>query len=259
MRPVSTAKALHADVMHRLRWRRTPVVRITRAYARSRGLTVDDGPFAGMRFPRFALGRAESLVPKLLGSYERELHSAFQAAIRRQPAVIVDVGASDGYYAVGLARACPAATVYAYEMNPFPARVCRRLAVENGVERRVVMRGECRLEDLRGFPAEPPALVVSDCEGVERELIDPDAVPLLRRSSLVVEMHEHLAPGVEEAIRGRFAGTHHIELVESEPRYSQDYPALAQVLGVSFMDRELGVMEFRPGPARWAVLEPHDG
>lgn len=254
---LSAAKALHADVMHRLRWRRAPVGRITRAYARSQGLAVQNGPFAGMRVPRFAVGRAESLVPKLLGSYERELHPAIEAAISRRPAVIVDVGASDGYYAVGLARACPEATVFAYEMNPFPARVCRRLAVENGVVERVVIRGECRLEDLRAFPAEPPALVVSDCEGAERELIDPEAVPLLRRSELVVELHGQLAPGVEEAISGRFAGTHHIELIDSEPRYSDEYPALAQVPGVSFMDRELGVMEFRPVPARWAVLTPH--
>lgn len=250
------AKIAYADAMHRLRWRRTPVARITRRYASHHGLTVRAGPFAGMRFPRFAVGRGELLVPQLLGAYELELWPALESIVETAPATIVDVGASDGYYAVGLARACPASTVYAYEMNFFPARVCHRLAEHNSVADRVVMRGECRIEDLQGLDPGGSTFVLSDCEGAEQELMDPDAIPWLRESQLIVELHEFAAQGIEDTIRARFEPSHSIELVRSERRYVADFPALKEVPGVGYMDRELGVSEFRPVPIAWAVMNP---
>ena len=174
-------KAAHADAMHRLRWRRSPVARITRAYVRHHGLTVRAGPFAGMVYPEFAVGRGELVVAQLLGAYERELQPAIERVVAAAPEQIVDVGASDGYYAVGLALRCPRSSVHAFELNPFPAEVCRRLAEVNGVAGRVQLRGECRREDLAALE-DRPSFVLSDCEGGEDVLMDPDAVPLLRRS-----------------------------------------------------------------------------
>jgi hypothetical protein len=250
------AKIAYADARHRLRWRRTPVARITRKFASHHGLTVMGGPFAGMEFPQFAVGRGELLVPQLLGAYELELWPALESIVETPPATIVDIGASDGYYAVGLARACPASTVYAYEMNFFPARVCRSLAEHNGVWDRVVMRGECRSEDLQGFQPGGATFVLSDCEGAEQELMDPDAVPWLRDARLIVELHEFAAPGIENTIRARFEPSHSIEVVRSRRRYVADFSALMEVPGVGYMDRELGVSEFRPVPISWAVMNP---
>jgi predicted O-methyltransferase YrrM len=249
-------KIAHADTMHRLRWRRAPVARITRKFTTHHGLKVQDGPFAGMEFPRFAVGRGELLVPQLLGAYELELHPALDSVIHTAPSTIVDIGASDGYYAVGLARACPASTVYAYEMNFFPARICRRLAEHNGVADRVVLRGECRLEDLQRLAPTDSTFVLSDCEGAEEELMDPEAVPWLRTSRLIVELHDFAAPRIENTIRTRFEASHEIDVVRSQRRYVADHPALMEVPNVGYMDRELGVNEFRPVPIAWAILSP---
>jgi predicted O-methyltransferase YrrM len=250
------AKVAYADARHRLRWHRTPVARITRKFASHHGLTVMAGPFEGMEFPRFAVGRGELLVPQLLGAYELELRAALASVVEDPPATIVDIGASDGYYAVGLARACPVSTVYAYEMNFFPARVCRSLAEQNGVSDRVVMRGECRTADLQRFEPGGSTFVLSDCEGAEQELMDPDAVPWLRGSRLIVELHDFAAPGIEDTIRARFEPSHSIEVVRSRRRYVAEFPALMDVPGVGYMDRELGVSEFRPVPIAWAVMNP---
>lgn len=193
---------------------------------------------------------------RLLGAYELELRPAVESVVQGAPSTIVDIGASDGYYAVGLARACPASTVYAYEMNFFPARVCHRLAERNGVSDRVAMRGECRTEDLRTLEPADPTFVLSDCEGAEQELMDPDAVPWLRSARLVVELHEFAAPGIEDVICDRFEPSHEIEVVRSRRRYVADWPALMEVPKVGYMDRELGVSEFRPVPIAWAVMNP---
>ena len=241
--------------MHRLRWRRSPIARVTRSFVRRHGLTVQAGPFAGMVFPGFAIERGELVVAQLLGAYERELHPAIKEVIDHGYDQVVDIGASDGYYAVGLARSLPASTVYAYELNPFPTRVCQRLAEANDVADRVIVRGECRLADLQKLPT-ARTFVLSDCEGCERTLMDPDAVPLLRRSSLIVELHEHVEPSIEDTIRRRFSSSHDIEIVHSEPRYIMEYPVLGEIPNVSYIDQAIALSEWRPCPMKWAVMNP---
>src|SRR4051794_34631477 len=100
----ASVKAAYLDVLHRARWRRYPVRRITLAFSKEHGRTVIDGPFRGLRFPKFAIGRGEMVVPQLVGSYERELQPFFEEIAAQEIEQVVDVGASDGYYAVGLAR-----------------------------------------------------------------------------------------------------------------------------------------------------------
>jgi hypothetical protein len=251
----ASLKRVHADLMHRWRWRRSPMARITRAFVAHHGLAVQAGPFHGMVYPRFALERGELVVAQLLGSYEREIAPAIQRAVDRGFGQYVDIGASDGYYAVGFARARPSSAVYAYEMNPFPARVCRSLAAANGAGRTLRLLGECDVEDLRALP-DRRSFVLCDAEGAEARLMVPDEVPMLRSASLVVELHAFAVPDVERLIVDRFSPTHEIEIVRSEPRYIGEFPALLDVPGVTYIDRELAVAEFRPFPMAWAVMEP---
>jgi hypothetical protein len=246
-------KQAYADRMHMLRWRRSPAARITSRFVAHYGLTVQQGPFAGMRYPDYAVGRGELVVPQLLGAYERELQPAFERVVARGYEQVVDIGASDGYYAVGLALKMPQATVQAFEMNDFPARVCQALAEENGVAGRITLRGLADVDALRALP-DRDAFVLCDCEGCEAELMDPEAVPLLRRSDLIVELHEFAVPDIQATIEERFGPTHDVEIVRTEKRYVGEFPRLMELPGVSYMDREMGVSEFRPVPMKWAVL-----
>jgi hypothetical protein len=145
--------------------------------------------------------------------------------------------------------------VHAFEINPFPARVCRALAAENGVGDRIRMHGECTIESLRALP-EAKTFVLCDCEGGEDVLMDPIAVPLLTRASLIVELHEFAAPGISERIRARFGPTHEIDVIDTAPRHIAEYQALMDTPGIGYVDRDLGVAEFRPYPMAWAVLRP---
>ena len=78
------------------------------ARRRTAGL-VHAGPFAGMRYVDRSVGSC--FIPKLLGTYERELAPKIERICRRQPGLVVDVGAAEGYYAVGLAMRIPEARI----------------------------------------------------------------------------------------------------------------------------------------------------
>lgn len=248
-------KAAYGDFVHMAKWRRAPSARVTRRFARHYGLTVRSGPFEGMRYPDLAVGRVELLTQKLLGAYERELHSVVELVIAGSFDTVVDVGSSDGYYAVGLARRMPGATVYAYEGNPLPQRVSRALAGENGVEGRIDFRGFADVDALRSLPS-GPAFVLSDCEGCEAELMDPAAVPMLERSTILIELHDMIVPGVSGLVAERFLDTHSLETIHGEPRFAGDFRELVELPGADYMDRELAITEFRATPMSWALLTP---
>jgi hypothetical protein len=230
--------------------------RATRTYVRRHGLTVGAGPFRGVRYPRASAIHVPGLAGRLAGVYESELHPAVERLIAGAPELIVNIGAGDGLYAVGLARRCPQATVIAYEQDPYPARVCARLAKENRVESRFELRAACTTEEL--CRVQPPAriAVVCDCEGAERALIDPDRVGWLRDAAMLIELHHSLEEGIAPLLQRRLAPTHQLESIEPARRFLGDYPMLWQLPGVSPVQVESLMAEVRPIRTSWLLALP---
>jgi hypothetical protein len=226
------------------RWRRLQAARrarrltaLTGAFVAWHGLRVSGGPFSGLTYPDAS---ATSLIPKLLGAYERELHAAIEQAIASDPQLIVNVGAADGYYAVGLARRCPAAAVHAFEADPRARDLLARVAQANDVTLRI--GGMAEIDQLRAVAA-GRALVLIDCEGCEATLLDPERVPLLRTATIVAELHDFAVSG--DAVVARFASTHDVRLIRTGAQPPERSSSLA-----------LALSEYRPGPMRWAVMIP---
>src|SRR5687767_10642577 len=128
-----------------------PGLWVARRVADELGLTVRSGPFAGLRYVERAVGAphlADCLPAKLLGSYERELHLAIERMIQAGFSTIVNVGAADGYFAVGLALRIPETRVHAFEVDDGRRDLCGELARVNGVAERIETAGACDPEWL---------------------------------------------------------------------------------------------------------------
>ena len=230
------------------RWTSHRINKITQVIVKRHGLLVLDGPFAGMRYVPEAVG--SSLLPKLLGSYEAELHQQLAVIISSGYRRIIDVGCAEGYYAVGLAMKIPQARVYAYDINPRARRLCEELARANDVSERVVVDGECNGEQL-AKSLDDRCLVICDCEGYELELLDPGLVPGLCVSDLLVELHDFIDRTISPTIISRFAETHDISLISSLDREPSTYTALESF---NNWDRRVAVAEFREEQMQWAVM-----
>ena len=136
------------------------------------------GPFTGMALPENSSWRDGDFMPKLIGSYESNLREVLAQAVERSPATVINVGCAEGYYAVGLARLLPRATVYAFDIASDACAICASAAGENGVAERVVVGGRCTTSVLAKLLELPGRiLLVMDCEGAERELLDPPNCP----------------------------------------------------------------------------------
>jgi hypothetical protein len=227
------------------------VGRATRRYLARYGLTVLHGPFAGLRYPRAAVGKADFLACKLLGQYEPELGPLFAGAEAFD--VFVNVGSGDGYYAVGFARLNPRATVIGFETSRREQRLARRVAEANGVA--VELRGTAGPADLEALPP-GRLLLMADIEGFEYDLLDPAHAGRLRLATMIVELHPHIRPGVTDVLRERFAPTHDIEVVEGAEKDPRRVP---EVAGWPPGPANLVVSEGKPWPGSWMSLVPRAG
>lgn len=220
------------------------------------GGRVRGGPFAGMRYIHGAVGSA--YVPKLLGIYERELNQCIEQACALNFPLIVDIGAAEGYYAVGLARRNPDARIIAFEMEEKGQAALRQMAQLNDATPRVDVRGKCELENLQSALARADrSLVVCDVEGYEENLLKPKAIPALARAHLLVEMHDFIRPGVTELITKRFTPTHAVHRIWQEPRNRGDMPY--RTLGTALLPGrylDWAVSEWRPVRMSWLWMEP---
>lgn len=216
-------------------------------------LRVLSGPFAGLGYLPFASG--SGLLPKLVGSYELEIHAAVEAAIGRGPARVINIGSGEGYYAVGLARRLPGALIHAFDTDIVARQRTRRLARSNGVGGQIRVGGLCRPEDLRRL-AGPGSLVVCDCEGCELYLLDPVRVPELVLADLIVELHDFLDPAISATLLERFRPTHEIEVFSMADRSTLHWPAL-DALGPE--RRANALWEGRPEGMQWAWLQARAG
>jgi len=227
-----------------MRWlKESGVLELARRYSAVNGGAVLHGPFAGMQYPAESILSRHS-VPRLVGSYECELHEPIQAALAARYDRVIDIGSAEGYYAVGFALKS-SSPVTVFEADPRELELCKQMAALNQMRDRITPRTWCDPEALRSLTNGARCFVLSDCEGYETELFDEPTVGALRRSDVLIEIHND----AYEPLVARFSQTHDLRTFTARPRSAQGYPELA-CLGEQ---AELALCEFRPAGQPWLL------
>lgn len=112
---------------------------------------VTGGPFQGMEYGKTS-SFCSAYYPKILGTYEMELIPAINAFLDKDYRHIVDVGAAEGFYAVGFALKSPESKIIAYEQSPRARKQLGILARINGVQDTVEIRERCEQSDMMSLP-----------------------------------------------------------------------------------------------------------
>jgi hypothetical protein len=244
---------------HIVPYRFWPSTLIRRWIERRSGGEVISGPFLGMKYVKTSV--CSEYEPKLLGTYELELNTVFKQLISHEFQTIVDVGAAEGYYAVGLARQYTDCHVVAFEANEHGRELLEQMALLNGVRDRMRIRGFCDSKSLGGALLDSGrTLVIMDVEGGEKLLLDPVMVPELLDAHIIVEIHDFVDSELGKLILHRFKDSHHIQDISIKERSLNDYPfeipALAEML---FRNALLNaISEKRHHNSRWFHMMPRD-
>lgn len=218
-------------------------------------LTVMNGPFSGLRYPS-ARSCGSTILPKLLGSYEAELHPVIDAILRRQYSAIVDIGCAEGYYAVGLGQKFTNATIYAFDIDDNARKSCIELATLNGVAARLRMGSFCNEETLRTIQLGQKALIISDCEGYEARLFTKEMARFLAPHDILIETHDFIDIDISTMLKSTFSETHAVSSITSiddiQKAHTYSYSIIA---GLDTKTKALILSEIRPAIMEWLFIQ----
>jgi hypothetical protein len=219
-------------------------------------LLVQDGPFAGLRYAE-AEACGSALYPKLLGTYESELHPLFCNLDTSNYQLVVDIGCAEGYYLVGLGRLLPSVPLIGIDIDPAALDLVKKMAALNDIKKeRLTLKHRFSVEDLAPLlPAR--SLVICDCEGFEEEIFTSSNMNIWRESDLVIECHDFISHRITETLTDRLRRTHTCQVVST----ADSAVKVRQVTDALFCSarcehQQLLVNEGRPGKMTWILARP---
>ncbi len=225
---------------------------IQRFWALSGGRVLS-GPFEGMQYD--ARAHCSAGFAKLLGTYELEIAGVLEEILGRCCACVVDVGAAEGYYAVGLAMRLVEARVISFEGDLRARELHKRLASTNGVLSRTDIRGLCDRQALAAAVGEcgDQGLLIMDVEGAEFSLLTEEIARRLAGWTVIVEVHRWV--GDAARLRNLFESTHSLDEICAVQRGRNHLPQRLRSLywdmwTIRWMN------EFRPKGMSWLVMQP---
>jgi hypothetical protein len=235
---------------------RTGLANLGATFLRAHGDRVLHGPVAGLRLCSDRIAEIDAPVAKLLGSYEQEIHGAIAAALARSPKLFVDLGAADGYFAAGVAKAAKV-PVHAFDLSPNARDLTMATAARNGVAERMIMHRRASAGALAAIDLDR-AFVLCDIDGPERDLFGEGLVEKLQTSTVIIEMHELPNPDVVDVLTSRFRATHEVEILIASPRDTDEYPELRVFDDEADRDHAVNELHYRFDGRKWLVATPRE-
>lgn len=217
------------------------------------------GPMKGFRLDPESSWNAADLGSKIFGLYEQEVLTMLQNC-RGKTDVLVNLGAADGYYGVGMIKGGLFAKSVCYEATEAGREVIAKTAELNQVADRLDIRGAADAgftEDLQASGIDlSRCLILSDIEGGEFDVFSPECIAKLRQAVLLIELHEFMVPDGEaraKTLIDDLGAAFKLTFVTTGAR---DLSKFAELANVNDTDRWLICSEGRAKLMTWVLCEP---
>jgi hypothetical protein len=155
------------------------------------GGVVAYGPFRGLTLAKNNWWGGADFGSMLLGLYEKEVLDYFFSPECGRFETFVDVGAADGYYAIGMLKSDRVQRAICFELSTEGQNTIAENASANGVAGKITIFGAAdgnfytALSDIDLTRA----LVLIDIEGAEFDVLDDVSLQGLRQATIVIEIH----------------------------------------------------------------------
>ena len=230
----------------------------------SRGLfakyhgTVQNGIFKGMRFAGHPNVSKAAYGLKIFGLYEAEVTN--QLSDWSPADTLVDLGAGDGYYAVGMLRSGMVKRAICFEMTSSGRKEIQSNADLNGVGDKITILGKAdagvveQLGKLNLVASE--TLLLCDIEGAEFDIIKRPLIEQLRGARFIIELHDTLWQDDDGAARSKllaeFPQQYDLRIIRDAAR---NWNGINELEAMHDLDRALVTSEGRKILGEWLVAE----
>ncbi len=235
------------------RRRRRLVEKIDAAF----GPAVAYGPFRGMKLSPTARWSYADRAPIVLGLYEKEVLDSLQHA---PPAyrTFIDLGAADGYYAVGVLINNLFDRSYAFEISEKGQAVIRENAHLNGVSDRIAIGGIADKNFMKHIPPEELArsVILVDIEGGEFDLFDAAVFSALKDAVIIVELHDWFFDDGAKRLQKLKNAAQKTHVASTFTMGARDLSQFKELALFHDIDRWLICVEGRKRLMTWLRLDP---
>ena len=218
--------------------------------------TIQYGPFKGLRLDGESHWSEGDRGAMVLGLYEQEVLNLLKECSRPK-GVFINLGAADGYYAIGVLIANLFAKAIAFEITEEGQNVIRAQAEFNHVTDRLTVLGKAEIGFAQSLSKADllDSVVLCDIEGGEFEVFTPETFQDLQSSTIVIELHEWFSDAEQRVgkLIDACAKTHTYRFFRTGSRDLSHFPELVRL---DDNTRWLICGEGRPYHMRWIVFEP---
>jgi hypothetical protein len=127
---------------------------------------------------------------KILGVYESQVQNWISEKNLRS-IMFLDVGASDGYFALGMINSGVAESTIAYELSLKDRNIIKSLSYENNMSAKIQLKGEATpttiINDLQNIKIK---LILIDIEGGEFNLVNKELLFAAQHCFIIIEVHK---------------------------------------------------------------------
>lgn len=215
------------------------------------------GPFKGLILPSQRWWGTATVSTMILGMYEREIVEEI-SDVSEQFSYFVDIGAADGFYAVGVLVANKFHHSFAFEISEKGRKSIRANAQINGVDSLISIYGKAEIDFFKMIPPNigERSVVLIDVEGFEFNLVTKEFCDFFQKSIIFIEIHEWMVANGESALVNLInicSNKFEVNYIKSGCRNPNIYPEL-DCFEEEF--RWLACSEGRTKPQIWLKLVP---
>lgn len=221
------------------------------------GRKVQYGHFKGMMLNQNIWWGGYDFIPKLLGVYEEHVLNRIKDILSCKCLAFIDIGAADGYFAIGVAYSGMSESVVAFETSDQARRLLAENASRNYCENRIAIRGEADHNNMREvLESVGDSLILIDIEGAEYALLDEAMLKLVCNCWLIVELHPRkILNGfaLQEKLLESANKIFDIEIMVRDTYNPNFFEELSEF---SDDERLLSFSEGRKANGQWLVMKP---
>ena len=221
------------------------------------GYQVAYGAFKGMKLSKNIYWSKNDLITHILGVYEKHVLKKIIEFSKKGNYPFIDIGAADGYFAIGMAFSETFKKIYAFEIDEEGRRSLNRNIENNLCKGKVVVDIEANFENLKEIiDKNKSAVILIDIEGSEFDLLDNKLLKLLSNCYIVCELHPALSTnGFEKQNKliNNVKAFFDVSIIQRESYCPNKFSELSE-----FTDEErlIAFGEGRENNMNWLILEP---
>ena len=214
------------------------------------------GLFKGMKLSNNVWWGRHDILAKYLGEYEPHIIKKLEN-LSKHYKHFIDIGAADGYYAVGLLYSKLYSSVTCFEISSKGRDNIAENADLNNCLDKIVINGEANIETLKKeIEVIKSCVLLCDIEGTEFDLFSKELLSTVSQCTVIIELHDEFVFGDKGRRKRLIKDAEEYFNISFIKRYNPKVNEFDELSHWNDDLRQLAFSEGRPCRMDWLLLTP---